>query len=82
MTFGSAASSSVQVGKVFPKARSLWANSPVTVGTAVSVRHSSRCTGTGLYTYYRVIVWLCGHVYYCPATAAAAYSWAELVDLE
>ena len=54
MTFGSTASSSDKVGKVLPVARSLWASSLMTVGAAVSVRHSLGCTGVVQYN----ILWL------------------------
>ena len=73
--FGSTSSISVQVGKVFPVARSLWVNSPVTVSTAVGVRHGSGCTGTAQYN----IVWLCEGVYCSENTADI---WAEPVGLE
>ena len=72
MDFGSTASSSIQVGEVLPVARSLWANSPVTVSTAVGLRHGSGSTGTAQYG----IVWLCEGVYYSATTASI---WAEPV---
>ena len=75
MTFESTTSSSVQVGKVLPVARSLWAKSPVTVGRLVGVRHSSGCIGAALYN----IVWLCEGTYY---SATKACSWVEPVNLE
>jgi hypothetical protein len=75
VAFGSTASSSVQVGKVLPVARSLWAISPVTVGTVASVRHDSGSAGTAQYS----IVWLCQQGVYCSATTA--YSWVKPVNL-
>ena len=76
LTFGSTASSSVQVGKVFPVARSLWDNSPVTVGTVFGVRHGLGGTGgTALHN----ILWLWEGVY-CSATTT--FIWAEPVGPE